>query len=489
MLLWSIKERKKRTTESQSTLSGVSVGVIPNLAKKRVLIDVATAGASGDMFLSALTDLIGEADVLLPVAASLLIYDPSFRLAIGSKEHSGNTGRVLQITRNPTIRLNPRSMMDVLQAVAEEVELSSKAKTFVKDTMTVILQAESRAHNKPVDELTLHETGSIDTVLDIVGTAYLLERAGLFEDTEIFSTRVATGSGIISTEHGDLEVPVPAVAEILVVHDMLFHNGKAETEVLTPTGAALLAVLASKYVDSVDDFVAQNQGIGFGTRNLGDTPNMMKIIVGEVVVPEETELEKPSKEELKKKEPKIESKTETKAEETPITITKPKTEERIGVLDEWNADEVVVIETNVDDVEGETLGTLFDTLLGEGLAYDVVIIPAFGKKNRPCHVVKVIAPKTGLKSIAEIMIRQLGTIGIRYTTWERLKATRETLVCSLEIDNKEYMVRVKVARTRDGSIISIKPESDDMVRVSRETGIPIRELKPRIAMQAHAVNE
>ena len=205
--------------------------------------------------------------------------------------------------------------------------------------------------------------------------------------------------------------------------------------------------------------------------------------MGEVVVSDETKPEKAPKEEPKKKE----TKTVPKAEK-PVT-TKPKTEERKVVLDEWNADEVVVIETNVDDVEGETLGTLFDTLLEEGLAYDVVIIPAIGKKNRPCHVVKVVAPKTGLKSIAEILIRQLGTIGIRYTSWERLKAARETLVCSLEIDNKEYMVRVKVSRTRDGSILSIKPESDDMVRVSRETGIPIRELKPRIAMQAHAVTE
>jgi len=464
----------------RSILSGVSAGVITNLAKKRVLIDVATAGTSGDMFLSALTDLIGEADVLLPVAASLLIYDPSFRLSIGSKEHSGNTGRVLQITSNPTIRFNPGPIMEVLQAVAEEVELSPKGKTFVKDAMTVILQAESRAHNKPIDELHLHETGSIDTVLDIVGTAYLLERLGLFENTEIVSTRVATGSGIISTEHGELEVPVPAVAEILVVHDMLFHNGDAQTEVLTPTGAALLATLASKFVDSVDDFVAQSQGVGFGTRDLGKVPNMMKIIVGEVVVPEDVKPEKP------KTEPK---KTEPKPEAKPATDTKLKTKELPSVLSEWNADEVVVIETNVDDVDGETLGTLFDTLLEEGLAYDVVIIPALGKKNRPCHVVKVIAPTTGLKSIAEILIRQLGTIGIRYTTWERLKAARETLVCSLEIDNKEYMVRVKVSRSRDGSIISIKPESDDMVRVSRETGIPIRELKPRIAMQAHAVTE
>jgi uncharacterized protein (DUF111 family) len=150
---------------------------------------------------------------------------------------------------------------------------------------------------------------------------------------------------------------------------------------------------------------------------------------------------------------------------------------------------VIVIETNVDDVDGETLGTLFDTLLEEGLAYDVTIIPAIGKKNRPCYVVKVIAAKAGLKSIADVMIKNLGTIGIRYTTWQRLKATRETIVCRFEIDGNEYMVRVKVSRSVDGSILSIKPEADDVFRVSKETGIPVRELRPRIAMQAHAVTE
>ena len=170
----------------QNTLGGLSAGVISNLANKRVLIDVATAGASGDMFLSALTDLIGESDVLLPVAASLLIYDPSFRLAIGSKEHSGNTGRVLQITRNPTVRLQPKEMMEVLQAVAEEVELSPKGKDFVKDTMTVILQAESRAHNKPIDELHLHETGSIDTVLGKISIYYTMLEGSIFTAIHIY---------------------------------------------------------------------------------------------------------------------------------------------------------------------------------------------------------------------------------------------------------------------------------------------------------------
>jgi uncharacterized protein (DUF111 family) len=270
------------------------------------------------------------------------------------------------------------------------------------------------------------------------------------------------------------------VAEILVAHDMLFHNGEARTEVLTPTGAALLAAITKVYVDAYDGFVAQNQGIGFGTRDLGTIPNMMRIVVGELVVQEEEKPVSPQKEESKK--------AAAKEGKAPPD-SKSKAEERSEVLDEWSADEVVVIETNVDDVDGEILGNLFDTLLAEGLAYDVIIIPAFGKKNRPCFLVKVIAAKTGLKSIAEVMMRHLGAIGIRYSTWQRLKAARETVVCRVTIDDKEYMVRVKVSRTTDGSIISIKPEDDDMERVSRETGIPIRELKPRIAMQAHAVTE
>jgi uncharacterized protein (TIGR00299 family) protein len=450
------------------------------LAKKRVLIDVETAGASGDMFLSSLIDLIGEDDVLLPVAASLLIYDPSFRLAVVSKSHSSYTGRQLQITRNPSIRLNPDSMMEVLMAVSEEVELGPRAKDLAKEALTIIFEAESRAHNKPISDLQLHETGTIDTVLDLVGTAYLLERAGLLQDAEFVSTRVAVGSGTISTEHGDLEVPAPAVAEILVAHDILFHNGDAKTEVLTPTGAALIAAIVKEYVDTYDGFVSQNQGVGFGSRDLGNIPNMMRIVVGEVVVQDDKKPVSPPKEEAKKSSVK---------EEKAAADTKPKTSERIEVLDEWSADEVVIIETNVDDVDGEILGDLFDTLLEEGLAYDVIIIPAFGKKNRPCFLVKVIASKSGLKTIAEVMMRHLGTIGIRYATWQRLKAARETIVCRLEIDEKEYMVRVKVSRTTDGSIINIKPEADDMLRVSRETGIPLRELKPRIAMQAHAVTE
>jgi len=446
------------------------------LTKKTVLIDVATAGASGDMFLSALTDLIGEDDALLPVAASLLIYDPSFRLSMESHTHSGITGRQIQITQNTGIRLTPASIMNVLHSVAEEVELSEAGKKIAERALNELLEAESRAHNKPIDELHLHETGTVDTILDIVGTAYLFERTGLLGEAEFLATSVAVGSGTINTEHGPLEVPVPAVAEMLVANDVPYHNGEAKTELLTPTGAALLIAITDKFVDSHDDFVAQNQGFGFGTRDLGKIPNMMSIVIGETIVPEE-EVSASAKEEPTKKEIK------------PKKETKPEPEEKSKAHDGWNEDDVIVIETNVDDVDGETLGTLFDTLLEEGLAYDVTIIPAIGKKNRPCYVIKVIAAKAGLKSIADVMIKNLGTIGIRYSTWQRLKASRETIVCSLEIDGEEYMVRVKVSRSVDGSILSIKPEADDVLRVAKETGIPVRELKPRIAMQAHAVTE
>ena len=202
---------------------------------------------------------------------------------------------------------------------------------------------------------------------------------------------------------------------------------------------------------------------------------MMSIVVGETVVAEE--VSGPAKEKPKKEEVKISKTPKSKPEEIP------------AMLDGWNEDDVIVIETNVDDVDGETIGTLFDTLLAEGLAYDVTVIPAIGKKNRPCYVVKVIAAKAGLKSIADLMIKNLGTIGIRYSTWQRLKVSRETIVCSFTIDNNDYMVRVKVSRSVDGSILSIKPEADDVLRVAKDTGIPVRELRPRIAMQARAVTE
>jgi len=449
------------------------------VTKKTILIDVATAGAAGDMFLAALIDLIGEDNALLPVGASLLIYDPSFRLNVVSQSHSSITGRQLQVTRNAGIRLSPASLRDVIAAVAEEVELSPNAKEIALKALNVILEAESKAHNKPIDELHLHETGSVDTVLDIVGTAYLLEKTGLLGEAEILATNVAVGTGTVETEHGELEVPVPAVSEMLKAHKVPHHPGEAKTEVLTPTGAAILIAIVDRFIESLDDFVEQNQGFGFGMRDLGKIPNMLSITVGETVIPDldaaETVKATPKKKETKSAKEK--------------TAPKPKTEEKVEVAESWNEDDVIVIETNVDDVDGETLGALFDTLLAEGLAYDVTIIPAIGKKNRPCHVIKVIAAKAGLKSIADILIKNLGTIGIRYATWQRLKASRETIVCSFEIDGNEYMVRVKVSRNIDGSILNIKPEAEDVSRLSKETGIPVRELKPRIALQAHAVTE
>lgn len=448
------------------------------MPENTVLIDVTTAGASGDMFLSALIDLLGEDQALVPVAASLLIYDPTLRVRVVSQVSGTVSGKRLEIAYDKGVRLAPGSMLEILGAVAEELELSQVAKATSKRALEVILDAEVRAHDTTIDELHLHETGSVDTILDVIGTMYLLEKAGLLGRARFIGTRVAVGSGTIETDHGQLEVPVPAVAEILVANDVPFRTGDAKTEVLTPTGAALLVALVDEYADGPEGFITKRQGVGFGIRDLGSVPNMMRIIVGER-----------EQEERAPKETKPSKVKERKAEEPVKAVTRGETEERMESLDAWSADEVIVIETNVDDVDGEVLGGLFDTLLAEGLAYDVVMIPAYGKKNRPCFVVKVVAPKTGLKSVAALMIRHLGTLGIRYTTWERLKTTRETIVCRLQIDDRDYMVRVKIARAPDGSIINIKPEADDVVKIANETGIPIRELKPRIVLQAHAVTD
>jgi hypothetical protein len=452
------------------------------LTSNKVLLDVATAGASGDMFLSALIDLLGQDDALLPVAASLLIYDPTLRVRVVSQYAGDRSGKKLEISRDKGVQLTPKSIMEVMMAVSEELELSEPAKAFAKKALNEILEAESRAHEIPIDKLQLGETGSVDTVLDLVGTAYLLEKAGLLGKYKFVGTRVAVGTGTVATEHGDMEVPVPAVAEILVAHDVPFRTGSATTEVLTPTGAAILVCLAEEYVESSEGFITKSQGVGFGRRDLGGTPNLMRIIIGQQAPPPE----KPSKKPVEKPAEKAPGK---KAAPAPTTTPVMAAEERTGVLEAWSDEDIVVIETTVDDADGEIVGTLFDTLLSEGLAYDVVMIPAFCKKNRPCFIIKVLAAKAGLKSVAEILMRHLGAMGVRYSTWQRLTAARETVACRLEIDGTEYMVRVRISRGVDGSIINIKPDSDDVVRIAQATGIPVRELKPRIALQSYAITE
>ena len=448
---------------------------------KTILIDASVAGASGDMLLSALLDLIGDDAAIVPVAASLLIYDPAIRVKVIQETGEGISGKRLQVSMDKAVRFSPDSLLGIIDSVSEELELSKKATKFAKDAFNEILKAESRAHDTPIKELHLHETGSVDTILDLVGAAYLLEKAGFLGAVEIICTKVAVGSGTIHTEHGELEVPVPAVSEIIVEHDMPIHTGAAKTEVLTPTGAALLVTMADRFVESTEAFILEKQGYGFGSHDLGDFPNAVKISLGVMETKADTTPPPTKKSEPPKKEEKPKTTVPKKAKKT--------TAERAEMLDGWNADEVIVIEATLDDTDGEIMGNLFDVLLSEGLAYDVIIIPAYGKKNRPCFLVKVIAAKAGFKSVAELMIRHLGTLGIRYTEWSRLKAARETVVCSLEIDDTEFMVRVKVSRGPDGSIINIKPEADDLVKVAKATGIPIRELKPRIVMQARAVTE
>ena len=442
---------------------------------KTILFDVSTAGASGDMFLAALIDLIDDEEVIVPVAASLLIYDPTLRLKVADRSDKDQTGRQLEITSDQKVRFGPQSLIQVLDSVADEVELSKGAKEFAQRALNELLEAESRAHETSIEELHLHETGSVDTILDIVGTAYILDKAELIEDTKFISTKVAVGKGKIKTEHGELEVPVPAVSEIIVTNDVLFHTGEAKTEVLTPTGAAILVSLVDKYIESSENFIIEKEGTGFGQRSLGKIANTMRILVGELAE------EKPVKEE------------ETKpAEKKPAKPAKAKKEEKLEmpeVVTDWATDEVIVIESTVDDADGEILGTIFDTLLSEGLAYEVVMIPAYGKKNRPCFIVKVVAEKSNLNEIAERLVLHLGTLGVRYTTWDRFKASREVIVTKFEIDNREFMVRVKISRSSDGSVVNIKPEADDILQISIATGIPVRELKPRITMQAKAVTE
>ena len=158
------------------------------MGKKDILFDVSTAGASGDMFLSALISLLDDEDVFVPVAASLLIYDPSLRVKVHTESAGDLSGKRVEVTQDSRVRLTPDTLSEVLTVVSEELELSTKATSLSRKALNVLLKAESEAHKTPISEVHLHELGTVDTIMDICGMMYLLEKANLLENINLLPT-------------------------------------------------------------------------------------------------------------------------------------------------------------------------------------------------------------------------------------------------------------------------------------------------------------
>ncbi len=398
-----------------------------------LVIDPRMAGISGDMLLSALVDLTGmeeEVQEVAEVISSTLDYVDRIKVEFRDVRRGGLRGRRMIVTLKERVeRLWASEALRHAEDMCRNLGLGEKASALVRNAINELANAEISAHGYEPEKAHFHELGSADTFLDVLGVASILQGSKLIDEL-VYTTPPALGGGYVEVSHGYLPVPTPAVLEILRRHNYRVSSVPVEAELTTPTGAALLVNLASVVVDTLPLMRIEGVGVGAGERELDRVPNLLRVIRGS----------------------------------------------ESGQLSMGGGVEIVtLLETNVDDVPGEVLGHVINELMRQG-ALDVSVLPATGKKGRPAHLIRVLSNPWAAEELAILLMRETGTLGVRLMDVPRMVAERDLRTVRLELLGRSYEIRVKVSSI-GGKVLSVKPEHDDLVRISREAGIPLRRVE------------
>jgi uncharacterized protein (TIGR00299 family) protein len=317
-----------------------------------------------------------------------------------------------------------RSYREVIDVV-EGMNLPGSVEADAKAVFEILGEAEATVHGTDLDDTHFHEVGADDAIADIVGAALSFDD---LDPDRVVTTPLATGGGEVAMSHGTYPVPTPAVVEIAERAGWSLHGGPVEAELLTPTGAAILAHYAAG-VDSLPALRVETSGYGAGGYEFPEHPNVLRAIVGESG-------------------------------------------------DTLSREDIAVLETNVDDATPEVLGSLQESLAAVG-ALDVTIVPTTMKKSRPGHLVKVVAKPEDRERVARRLAEETGTLGVREAgASHRWVADREIETARIEVGDGNYEVDVKVA-SAGGEAYDVSAEYNDALAVARETGLAVREVMRR----------
>lgn len=367
------------------------------------------AGISGDMTLGMLLDL-GMPIGLLKEAVEVLNLEG---VEITSQTTDRNGIRGIKVEVRGWERGVVRTWSNI-RSMIEESGLDDPVKERSLAIFRVLAEAEAHIHSRNVDQVHFHEIGAVDSIVDIVGCAAGLHWLGV---DRVYSSTIPTGKGWVRTEHGVYPVPPPAVADILTGVPTYF--GDIATEIVTPTGAAIVKVC-------VDDFGTMplmrvdRVGYGAGTREL-EIPNLLRGFLGDL-------------------------------------------EGEQGLTRE----RAYMVLTNIDDMNPEFYDHVMELLFVAG-ASDVWLTPILMKKTRPAVTLQVLASSTALERVKEVLFRETNTLGLRILSVEKEAAERDFL----EVETAWGKVRVKKGMLA-GEVVNLAPEFADCREVARRTGVPLK---------------
>ena len=305
-----------------------------------------------------------------------------------------------------------------IKRLIEAAALSDQVKQRAQAIFQRIGEAEAKIHNLPLEEIHFHEVGAIDSIIDIIGACIGLEALGI---ERIISSPLHVGSGTFKCAHGTYPVPGPATTELL--KGVPIYSGEIKGELVTPTGAAIIATLAAEY-GPLPLMRVEKIGYGGGTRTYPSFPNVLRAVIGEV---------------------------ET-ADETPTTVT--------------------VIEANLDDLNPQVFGHLMERALATG-ALDIFYTPVQMKKNRPGVLLTLLCAPADRARMTELIFRETTTLGVRYREERREILRREQVT----VETAYGSIRLKTARASDGRIMNCAPEFEDCRAMAEQHQVAVREVQ------------
>ncbi|WP_035240223.1 nickel pincer cofactor biosynthesis protein LarC [Desulfobacter vibrioformis] len=388
------------------------------------------AGIAGDMFLGAMVDLGVPVD-WLKKKLSVVLDGFDLRTEIVFRHHLRAVNLYVDVTDHVTHRHYTH-----IRQMIESADLPEPVRANALTAFQHIARAEAHIHGKDIETVHFHEIGGIDSLVDIIGSFLALDYLGV---DQVAATPVPLGSGTITCAHGTIPVPVPATVAIL--KGLEVTGSDAKTEIVTPTGAAIVATLAPQF-GAMPDMQIEKVGYGAGKRDTGaSVPNLLRLVLG-----------------------------------APCVAAVKNCGENIL------SDQVYVLYTNVDDMSPESLGFVMDLLMDKG-ALDVSFTPAFMKKNRPATRIEVICREKQHQALAAVLLSETTTIGVRYHLCDRMILRREPVVVETSLGK----IAAKKITDPDGQA-RIMPEYDDCKRIAREHELPFYQVYERILAESNPLD-
>ena len=381
------------------------------------------SGISGDMILGAMVDL--GVDIKEIRNALKKINLKGYKLHSKKIQRNGlaSTQITVKIENKKHQHSPPHRSFSDIRKLIDQSKLSLVVKNNSIEIFKRIAKVEAQIHNTTIQKIHFHEIGGIDSVIDIVGGVWAIESLNL---DIIKSSPLNVGEGFVDCAHGRLPVPAPATLKLLKGIPV-FSNG-IKKELTTPTGAAMIGFYAESF-ESIPTMTIKNEGYGAGSHVIPSIPNLLRVFVGDII--------------------------------------KDKT------------NNLVMIETNIDDMNPEIFETVMESLFSAG-ALDVYLSAIIMKKNRPATKISVLAECRSREKLSKILLTETSSFGVRFYSVDRLILDREVK----KLKTSYGLIKIKLGKL-DGKIVQAAPEFEDCRKISRTKKLPVKKIYDEVQALIH----